>query len=622
MCGIVGIVDRVPLAPDTGAKIQAMADALRHRGPDGEGYWRDSHAAFGHRRLSIVDLSANGRQPMSDTDGRVHLVCNGEIYNHEELRRALGSYPFRSRTDVEVILPLFRSQGPDCVRELVGMFAFAVWDATDRELLLVRDRIGEKPLYYAEIGSALAFASEIKALLTLPDLDRTIDPTAFVALLAQPSIPPPKTAYRAIRQLAPGQLLLWRDGRTQVRTYWRPDYSGRRPMSAGEALDRYGAVMRDAVRRQMLADVPVGVMLSGGVDSSTIARFAAEQSDSVRTFCVGFDRPGAPDPEFARAKQAAAVLKVRHQNVNLPDLDFGHAVATLAHYDQPMASLVALYADRLAAAMSREVKVVLSGNGADEVFAGYAAYARLPMAAQLGGLLRHLPMALLPAQLRKIGALGLLTAPEQRRTMLDRGAISLADRLATPRLKELLRAHPAAAPVAAAAMESGACTLLDAALAGDLLVSHQHGHALIADMAGMAHGLELRAPFLDHRVIEFAAALPTALLLGLPPRVRDTKLVVKRHLEQVLPASLVRAPKIGFGFNIDLAARLRGAWRAGVERLLLKGAYLDLGLFHREGARWALDHSYAGAALLLSTAIWAETRLAGRSVEDVARLDA
>jgi asparagine synthase (glutamine-hydrolysing) len=329
-----------------------------------------------------------------------------------------------------------------------------------------------------------------------------------------------------------------------------------------------------------------------------------------------------PDVEFARAREASSILGVRHGEVNLPDLDFGHAVATLAHYDQPMSSMVALYADRLAAAMRREVKVVLAGNGADEVFAGYAGYARLPLLEAALRLGTWLPAAALPIRMRPLVAAASGGPAAQRGAALAAVAATLAERVATPALHAALRASPPGAAAVEVATRAGARSLLDATLVADLMVSHQHGHAVIADMAGMAHGLEIRAPFLDHRVVEFAARLPRHLLLGCPPRARTTKNLVKRHLLQRFPASLVHAPKIGFGFNIDIAGLLRGAWSAPVRRLLLEGAYLDLGLFDRDGARWALAQSYGATCMLLSVAIWVETALLGRSPSQVAGLEA
>jgi asparagine synthase (glutamine-hydrolysing) len=623
MCGIAGIVDARGLQPAARDELSAMAAALRHRGPDGEGSWADGHAALGHRRLSIVDLSENGRQPMGDPDTGVQLVCNGEIYNHAALRRDEATYPFASQTDIEVILPLYRRFGARCTDALTGMFAFALWDAPRRRLVLARDRIGEKPLFYAVVGARIAFASEIKALLTLPWIGRRPDPAALGTLLAQQSIPAPMTAFADIRQLRPGERLVWEDGRIATEIYWSPDLRRRGAMTMGAALGEYDALMREAVRLQMLADVPVGVMLSGGVDSGTIARLASETSAAtVNTYCVGFERPGRPDVEFARAREAASILGVRHGEVNLPDLDFGHAVATLAHYDQPMSSMVALYADRLAAAMRREVKVVLAGNGADEIFAGYAGYARLPLLEAALGLGTWVPAAALPMRMRPLVAAASGGPAAQRGAALAGVASTLAGRIATPALYAALRDAPPGAAAVEVATRAGARSLLDATRVADLMVSHQHGHAVIADMAGMAHGLEIRAPFLDHRVIEFATRLPQHLLLGCPPRARTTKNLVKRHLLQRFPTSLVHAPKIGFGFSIDIAGLLRGAWSAPVRRLLLEGAYLDLGLFDRDGARWALAGSYGATCMLLSVAIWVETTLLGRSPAQVAGLEA
>ena len=626
MCGIAGLVAADRQLPDAARLIEAMTARLVHRGPDGSGHWIGDGVALGQRRLSIIDLSENGRQPMASADGRYQLVCNGEIYNFQELRRREVEYRYRSHTDVEVILPLYERHGDRAVEHLVGMFAIGIWDEPKRRLLLARDRIGEKPLYYAQGGGRFAFASEIKALLELPWVDRGLDEEAVPYLLAYQSLPAPFTIYRGIRQLGPAQRLVWQDGRISIDTYWRVDFSKRpRSWSASGALDTYGQLMRQAVKGQLIADVPVGVMLSGGIDSTTIARLAKEQDPAVRTFCIGTAGAGSEDEEQQRAKAAAGILETAHKTVAFDALTPRDFVRVLAHYDQPFPCLVALYADALAREMRREVKVVLSGNGADEVFAGYAAYPRLgpiDLARRLAG-----PMAPMAARLlakhggervrRNLASVGAGVA-DWRGGMLTEAARSLLPRVATPDFAARWRGTTPGDVVANIVRESGAQTMLEAATISDLMVCHQHGHSVIADMSGMTHGLELRAPFLDHRVVEFAASLQPSLRIGHFGRPGDAKWIAKAHLRQVMPDWLIDAKKIGFGYGIPLDTLLRQTWRPATEDLLLNGRYLELGIFSAEGARWALENSYYATVVLLSFAIFGEVHLFGQSVDAVA----
>jgi asparagine synthase (glutamine-hydrolysing) len=623
MCGIAGIVTAGGGTTDLSRDIAAMTGRLVHRGPDGSGTWVGDGVALGQRRLSIIDLSDNGRQPMASADGALQLVCNGEIYNYRDLRReAAPGYGYSSGTDVEVILPLYEQHGERAVEHLVGMFAIGLWDAPRRRLLLARDRIGEKPLYYAERDGKIAFASEIKALLALPWIDRTPDEEAVTHLFAYQSLPAPFTIYRGIRQLAPGELLVWENGVSTRHTYWRVDFEKTaRAWPRAEAHHEYGRLLRDAVKGQLIADVPVGVMFSGGIDSTTIARFATEQAEGVRTFCIG---GGPDDEEHARAAVAAKILGTTHKNIvfgtfGLPDL-----VRVIAHYDQPMSSLVSLYADALARQMRAEVKVVLTGNGADEVFAGYAAYPKLAplgmlrrLIAPVAPLAAHLVPSAAGEGLRQLVATARSGVAEWRGNALTAAARTLMGKVTTDAFARRWAGAEPGKVVADVVRGSNARSILQAATISDLMVSHQHGHAVIADMSGMTHGLELRSPFLDHRVVEFAASLQPALQVGRLGRPADAKLIAKEHLREVMPASIIDARKIGFGYGIPLDTLLRQHWRPALEPLLTKGRYLELGVFSAEGARWALDHSPLATCLLVSFAIFAEVHLFGASPEEL-----
>lgn len=618
MCGIAGIVSTQATIPRGMELIEAMNARLVHRGPDASGTWSGDGVVLGQRRLSIIDLSEHGRQPMPSADGATMLVCNGEIYNFAEVRRGeTAEYAYRSNTDVEVILPLYERYGERVVEHIVGMFAIGLWDTRRRRLLLARDRIGEKPLYYAERDGMLAFASEIKALLTLDWIDRTIDEEAVTTLFAYQSLPAPFTIYRGIRQLAPAERLVWENGKSRRERYWSVDFDRpKQGRAMPEALREYERLLSRAVEGQLVSDVPVGVMLSGGIDSTTIATLARARAPDVRTFCIGNSTPGREDEEHRRASTAAAVLGTSHLNVNYARFTPHDLVRVLAHYDQPFSSLVALYADSLAQEMRRQVKVVVTGNGADEVLGGYAAYPLLGPLEKLRRIAAPLSPVIGRFATGRLGERGdrLLAAAsegvaEWRGHGLTTAARSLMRQITTDRFLARWSAADPGAIAANAARSANAHTLLEATTWADLMVCHQHGHSVIADMAGMAHGLEMRAPFLDHRLIEFASSLSPRLLVGSLGRAADAKLVAKEFLRRTMPASIVDAPKIGFGYGISLDELLRKTWRRPIEELLTRGRHLELGIFSAQGGRWALENSYFATCLMLSFAIFAEVHL-------------
>jgi asparagine synthase (glutamine-hydrolysing) len=619
MCGISGIASGAPVA-NAMAHIARMNAALAHRGPDGEDSWEAPGIALGHRRLSIIDVSERGRQPMTNRDGSLALVCNGEIYNFRDLRRAFSDYPFTSDTDVEVILPLYERYGARCVEHLVGMFAFALWDGRARRLLLARDRVGEKPLYYSESGGTLAFSSELKGLLTLPWVDRRLDEAAIPLMLVHSALPAPATIYRGARLLPPASILMWQDGRARVERYWQIDFSRRKPWRWPDAVAAYGDVVGTAVEGSLVADVPLGLMLSGGVDSSTVAALAVRRNAAIESFCLGSEADGVPDEEFVRAAEAGRLLGTRHHNIGYDEPSLGELPAMLAQFDQPMSCMTVLYVDRLAQVMARHQKVVLSGNGADEVFAGYRTYAALGLRQMLHRCARPFPVGLarlLPEPWRARAERLMHASHHPMATRRGAAFSALADgllaRLCHPDFAARWRGADAGRAIAAAGAECNPESPIDATIYSDLMVYHQHGHAILPDICGMRYGLEIRSPFLDHRVIEFAASLPATMLIPSPLLPSRTKEIEKRWLATVLPRSFVYQRKVGFGDTLDLERQFRGPWAPGVTRLLRDGRYLELGIFHRAGAEWALAHSFEAMCVLLSFAVWAELALFGET---------
>jgi asparagine synthase (glutamine-hydrolysing) len=562
MCGIAGLLGLDGATPPDPAELAAMGAALAHRGPDGAGELRDGPLALAIRRLAIVD-PAGGHQPLTSEDKAVHVVCNGEIYNAPALRRDLErrGHRFRTRSDIEVIAHLYEERGPHFLHALRGMFALALWDAPERRLVLARDPFGIKPLVYALAPGRLAFASELKALMTLPWLSREIDLEALETYLAVNAVLAPRTIFRDARKLPAGHLLIAAAGSVRVERWARP-----KPVSAGavrgepakhlakEARER----LRDSVRAHLEADVEVGVLLSGGVDSGTVAALAAsELGRPLKTFSVGFTERSFD--ELADARRVARRYGTEHRELVVGPEAAGELRAVAATFDEPRGDSTALpywLAARLAAT---EVKAVLSGEGGDELFGGYPTYlaARVsalarPLAAA-EPLLEHWPSSSrrlsLDYKLRRLArgaglppverhhAFKEIFSPAARAELLAPGRRGLADPLDAYRLRY---AETEGAEPVARLQDLDVGTFL----ADDLLAQ--------TDRAGMAHGLEIRVPFLDPVVAELAHALPVqARVRGL-----QTKPLLRAAAAPLLPAAIVRGPKRGF--CAPAAAWLRG----------------------------------------------------------------
>jgi asparagine synthase (glutamine-hydrolysing) len=580
MCGVAGALqsDR-GLLKDSAARVaRAMADQLEHRGPDDSGVWEsdDGLVALAHRRLSVIDLSPLGRNPMSWDNGRLWITFNGEIYNFMELRRELErrGHHFRSSTDTEVILAAYDQWGVDCVERLVGMFAFGVWDTSKRRLWLVRDRLGKKPLYYADTGRTLRFASELKAIMVDPDMPRDIDPDAMRMYLRYGYVPSPYSVYSSVRKLPPAHYLLYEDGRTSVRRYWDPvpyvHPTVARPAQAME--EEFESLLVTAVKQRMIADVPLGGFLSGGVDSSLVVALMQEQSASpVRTFTIRFD-----NPEFNEADRAVAVarhLHTDHHEQTCDDAQMLGVVERLARmYDEPFADSSAVPTYLVSKIARERVTVALSGDGGDELFFGYPRYR---FYSGSGGILG------LPTLLRSAVAAGADFAPTRRlRRIADVLRNDDDDQYArfiafwTPdEICRLTGQRPKDAPLYADASARSA-NFARESRAGLLdLVSYLPEDILTkVDRASMAVSLEVRAPLLDHRVVEYALGLPMALKF----RAGTTKWLLRRLLYKRVPRELVDRSKMGFG--VPLADWMKGPLHDRMDSYCLGSDLEDLGI--------------------------------------------
>ena len=580
MCGIAGDID-LQQAPDLEG-VRRMARALAHRGPDAEGFYQEGPAALGHRRLSILDL-AGGVQPMV-REG-VALVFNGQAYEHEALReelRALG-HPFSTRSDTEVVLRAYLQWGEECFAHLQGMFALALWDPRARKLVLARDRLGKKPLYYALNGERLIFGSELKALLAHGSVQREIDPVAVAQYLASEYVPAPRSIFKTVRKLPAAHLAVLDAAGFRMRRYWELPAPAASAPSLDEASRELVRLLDAAVARRLQADVPVGVFLSGGVDSTAIAALATRHKQPLRTFSIGFTEESfdeTPWSLLASQKLGTEHLFEKLSGTACVDL-LPEAVASL---DEPFADPSFLPTLLLSRFTRKSVKVALSGDGGDELFAGYdpflahrpaAALARLPrgLRSLLSGVAGLLPSssANMSLDFRIKQFLRGLDAPPALRHQAWIGSFMPAElnaMLRTPVpesdlyrevIEEAERGTRLGVP--RGSVDEALRFYLGRYLADDILVK--------ADRASMAASLELRAPFLDTHVVEYAARLPWSYKLSL----RKTKVVLKHALEGIVPAEILNRPKKGFG--IPVAAWIRGPLRPLFEEALSERALAD-----------------------------------------------
>ena len=570
MCGIVGIMDSRPVVDAD--LLATMRDTMRHRGPDDAGLWWDDRRQVGlaHRRLSIIDLSPGGHQPMTDESGRLALVYNGEIYNYRQLRDELAAkgHQFRSVSDTEVILEAYRAWGTDCVSHLNGMFAFALYDVSASSLFLARDRAGQKPLYYLHDGDRLVFASELKAIMADPAFKREIDLEALDYYLAYGYVPGSLCMLEGVVKLPPAHCLTCGLGGREAKTwrYWRlPDPpDGRDTRSEEELLDEYHELLRDSVRRRLVADVPVGILLSGGIDSSLITAMAAEVSSTpVKTFTIAFPGAGRFD-EAPHARLVAEHFGTEHSELTAEQADVDLLPDLAAQFDEPMAdsSMVPTYL--VCRLIRRHATVALGGDGGDELFGGYPHHS---WTQQQQRLRRFIPPPL--RQLGRSAAKWMMRPGRKGRNYVLGALSSLPQSIAQINLycDESLRRR-LLAPVCAArplphpspeAFKAGLCapgrTPLQLATSVDFATYLPEDILVKVDRASMLTSLEVRSPFLDYRLIEFAFG---RLDDSLRATVRSRKILSRRLARRVLPEQLDLKRKQGF--SLPLQEWFKGKW--------------------------------------------------------------
>jgi asparagine synthase (glutamine-hydrolysing) len=630
MCAIVGLVAFDPLAVQAPERVIAMRDVMAHRGPDGEGVWIDGPVALGHRRLAIVDVSG-GRQPMSNEDGTVWLVFNGEIYNHARLRDDLirRGHRYRTRSDTETIVHLYEEYGDAFVERLEGMFGFALWDARRRRLVAARDRLGIKPLYYTTAGGELALASEIKAFVAggwRPRFNQSVLPE----FLANRYVAGTETFFQDVRRVPPGHLLTWSPETGVVVTrYWQVPM----PPADDEAgsMEEEAVALRqalgEAVRRHLMSDVPLGVFLSGGIDSSAIAALAARfLNGPLQTFSVGFREASADELPYAR--MVARAIGAHHHELRVTPDAFAEALPELVWcQDEPLAftSNVPLYfVSRLA---ERHVKVVLTGEGADELFLGYNRYRVTLWNERLGGLLgaalppraRRAVRALtrrLPAAARRYLSRSFLALdPTSRALFFDNFAVFPERRLQGLLAAPTLDRDPYAYGLRCYGEAGGGC--LDRMSAADLQ-TYLCELLMKQDRMSMAASIESRVPFLDDQLVARVARLPSRLKL----RGWRTKAVLRRAVSGLLPPEILTRRKMGF--PVPFGDWLRDGFRPLVDEFVLSGRALDRGWLRPEGVRTLVEEHRRGRAahgerlwLLINLELWQRIFCDGERPGDV-----
>ena len=609
MCGINGIA----LSSRSGRSLdrrvlERMRDVIAHRGPDDVGIFIDGNVGLGHRRLSIVDV-ASGHQPMTNEDGALQVTYNGEIYNHADYRDDLEArgHVYRTHCDTETILHLYEDHGDDCVNYLRGMFAFAIWDVRKRDLFIARDRLGVKPLYYVHTDDgSLYFGSEIKTLFEAGAIKPEINFAALPDYLANHATSGEETLYKGVKRLLPGHTLRWRDGKLDVKKYWDVSFTKIADQSRSDKdyIAEWYELFRTSVRLRLMADVPLGMFLSGGIDSSAIAAVMSGMvNEPIKTFSVAFAEREAN--ELAYARIVADAYKTNHHEVVVSPEEFFNALPRLVwHEDEPLAhpSSVALYFVSLLA--SQHVKVVLTGEGSDELLAGYGRYRKTILNLSLGKHYRSLTPSVVRGAVRS-GLQGLPTsrvrqkllrsflgvAPDIESIYFDNFAVfplaMQGDLLSNETLERTGGIDPYAG-VREALEQTDAESLLDRLLYADIK-TYLHELLMKQDQMSMATSVESRVPFLDHKLVEFTCRLPEKLKL----RGGTTKYILRESMKGVLPEAILSRSKMGF--PVPIGAWFRGAYRSVIDEYVLSERAMSRGLFNPDFVRDLVQRHQSGA---------------------------
>lgn len=628
MCGIAGIV-----SAGDGQRIESMTRALVHRGPDGEGFHHGPGIALGQRRLSIIDIDG-GRQPISNEDDTLYLVCNGEIYNSPTLRSELieAGHTFKTATDVEVILHLYEEHGPACTRMLRGMFAFAIWDSVSRTLFMARDHMGQKPLFFCDTGRAFLFGSEVKAILASGLVTPEVDLNGMWHYISLRYLPDEYTMFRGVRKLPAATTLTLRDGKARLERYWQPEFTRKLARSESEIVDELDSLLKDTVDMHKLADVEVGAFLSGGIDSSTVAAMLAQGSDGpVSTFSIGVEEQSFNELPYARMVAEQYGMRA-HEEVVRADL-IRLMPEMVYHMDEPSDpfGVGVFLASRLAA---KHVKVVLSGDGGDENFAGYDRYAgqrlidlycllpRFLRASVMKRVVAAIPesfgyksfaqkafwlneLSLYEPGERYAQSMSFLRfRDEQKRQLFSASALAgLDDPDSIGQVMKVFRAE-------------NATELVDRMLYTDLMTRMPDHLLAIADRMSMAHSLESRPVLVDHKIVEYAASIPAHMKL----KHGELKYLLRRVAARHLPKALITRKKQGFSF--PLGVWMRTELKSFLLNLAERSRFVEHGIFAKDYVNTLIGEHLSGRAdhnyrlwILINLEFWYRSFIDGESVE-------
>lgn len=612
MCGICGKVTVSPEGID-GEVIRKMVSALRHRGPDDEGVYlsegkgenSEIKAGLGHRRLNIIDLSSRGRQPMTNEDETVWIVYNGEIYNFKELKNELidKGHIFRSDTDTEVIIHLYEERGIECVKLLRGMFAFAIWDKKDGRLFLARDRFGKKPLNYIAKNDSITFSSEIKPILEDMSVEREVNIESLHNYLTYQYVPHPETMFKGIKKLPPAHILIWDRGRIKIERYWNLSYANKFKISEDECCERILDLLSEATKMRMISDVPLGAFLSGGIDSSIVVALMSKcLGGPVRTFSIGFEDVSFNELKYARI--IADFFNTRHKEYIVRPKAMEVLPELVEHFGEPFADPSSISTYYLAKMTRSDVSVALSGDAGDEVFAGYERYAANRLADYyrlIPGFIRN---KIIAAFLRKIPEttakkdfarrakrfIAVNSEPKEKRyvswmsvfdnaSKMELYSLELQNRFKnTDSYEYLLNIY----------RESDAEDFIDSTLFVDTMSYLPCDLLVKTDITSMANSLEIRSPFLDHKLVEFAARIPSKFKL----KGMTSKYILRKAFKKILPRQTLNREKSGFG--VPIGRWLRDELKSYAYEVLLSQESINRGYFKKEAIKKLLDQHASG----------------------------
>jgi asparagine synthase (glutamine-hydrolysing) len=559
MCGIVGILSHLDKSFHTSALLNSMSETLAHRGPNGSGVYLDDNIAMAHRRLSIIDLSSNAKQPFSSYDNSLVLIFNGEIYNYSEIKNLVhNDYPFKSASDGEVILPLYQKFGSNFIKHLEGMFAFALYDKKKKLLFLARDRIGEKPLYYTWYKNCLFFSSELKSFWEIPDFRPRLSKIAILNYLAYTQSPAPYSMYESVYKVIPGHYLIVDRGNKIIqKNYWNIDYTNKLKYTEHEATEKLDKLLHHTMKKTLVSDVPVGIALSGGIDSSVLlGHMSGIYSEVINSFTLGSNHQfNSIDPELGRAEIVAKLFQTHEHFCDFKDISFADFLKAESYYDEPVGILDTVHSMFLSKYMSRYHKVIITGNGADEVFGGYKSYSNFLRK-------NFLKQCFIRASRPPIKTIQSFLTKNVLKTMSANSLQLLTNDMilfsSNPDFIEYLDIYY---------KMSNYDNFLDGKLFFELLITLNHS-ASMSDTLGMVNSLEIRAPFLNHHIIEFAASLPVHYKVKLLSHSNRNKYILKRLALKYMPKELIFVKKYGCGSFINYHDKFRTIWKADIEQML------------------------------------------------------